>query len=226
MLIEFEHAAFSFGRSPVLQDITLALEPGSFHFLIGRSGSGKTTLLRLCYLDLAPSSGAVRLFGRAIAGNNRNEIADLRRAVGVVHQERRFLDHLPVFDNVALPLQIAGADAEARVEDLCALLDWVGLGRRADALPAELDGDERQRAALARALILSPEILLADEPSIHVEEDAALHFLSLLIELNRMGKTVLVATRDPALVEAAMPHVPAGVLSLEAGRLDRLGAAA
>lgn len=223
-MIEFESAGFSYGRRPVLRDVTLRLTRGAFHVLLGPSGSGKTTFLRLCYLDLVPDRGRVRFFGHAIARRNRDAIADLRKTIGVVHQESRFLDHLTLIENIALPLAVSGLDVVARAEDLEALLEWVDLADRVAALPAELSGGERQRAALARAVILSPEIILADEPTGTVDPDMAQRLLTLLIELNRMGKTILIATHDLDLIRAARTRVEARVLRLAEGRIVPAGA--
>ena len=223
-MIEFQDAGFSYGGAPVLRELNLSLEPGSFHFLTGRSGAGKTTLMRLAYLDLAPTAGRVRFFGRAIAASDRNAVADLRRAVGVVPQDCSFLDHLPLLENIALPLQVSGIDMHHRAGDLRALVEWVDLADRMAAHPPELSGGERQRAALARAVILSPEVILADEPTGSVDRETALRLVTLLIELNRMGKAVMVATHDPELVRAARTRVEARVLRLEHGRVRGAGA--
>jgi cell division transport system ATP-binding protein len=223
-VIEFEQAGFSYGRTSILRDVTLTLAPGSFHFLIGASGAGKTTLLRLCYLDLAPDAGAIRFYGRAIAPRDRDAVADLRKTIGVVHKDCQFLEHLPLIENIALPLHVSGLNVTARAEDLAALLEWVDLAGRVDALPRELSGGERQRAALARAVILSPEIILADEPTGNIDWDMALRLLTLLVELNRMGKTVLIATHDLNLIRAAKARVTARVLRLAQGRVQPAGA--
>ncbi len=219
-MIEFEEAGFSYGRTAVLRDMTLTLEPGSFHFLIGPSGSGKTTLLRLCYVDLVPTEGAIRFFGHPIARNNRDAIADLRRAIGVVHQDCQFLDHLSLGENIGLPLRVSGISEAERADDLQALLEWVDLTDRIGARPAELSGGERQRAALARAVVLSPDVILADEPTGNIDWDMALRLLALLIELNRMGKTVLIATHDLNLIRATKARVAARVLRLADGRVE------
>lgn len=221
-MIEFENAGVSFGAVPILRELNLTLAPGSFHFLVGASGSGKSTLLRLCYLDLAPSSGRIRHFGRRIARGDRGAIAELRRAVGVVQQDSPFLDHLSLVDNIALPLQVSGIDMRDRGDDLRALLDWVDLADRMDALPPELSRGERQLAALARAVILSPEVILADEPTGNIDRDLALRLLTLLIELNRMGKAVVIATHDLELIRVARARVDAEVLRLVDGRVERV----
>lgn len=218
-MIEFEEAAFSYGQKAVLRKVNLGLEAGSFTFLVGPSGSGKTTLLRLCYHDLVPTGGTIRHFGRQIRENARNEIADLRRAVGVVHQDCSFIDHLSLVENIALPLQVSGIDLAERADDLRALLDWVDLGNRVDALPSEMSGGERQRAAVARAVILSPAMILADEPTGNVDWDMAMRILSLFIELNRMGKTILIATHDVNLIRAARTRIDARVFAIDGYRV-------
>ena len=218
-MIEFEDVGFSYGQTEVLRELSFSLAPGGFHFLTGASGSGKTTLIRLCHLDLAPTTGRVRHFGQEIARGSRDAVAGLRQLVGVVQQRCGFLDHLPVKENVALPLAVAGVAPEERAADLDALLEWVGLGGRGGARPSELSAGERQRAALARAVILSPEVILADEPGGSLDRAAALDLLALLVELNKMGKTVVVATHDAALVDAGRERVPPAVIALSAGRL-------
>ncbi len=224
-MIEFEEAGFSYGRTAVLRDMTLTLAPGSFHFLIGPSGSGKTTLLRLCYMDLVPTEGRIRFFGHAIAPRNRE--CDCRPAP----RGRRRASGLPLprppephREHRAAAAGSAASRAADRAGDLEALLEWVDLADRVAARPAELSGGERQRAALARAVILSPEVILADEPTGNIDWEMALRLLALLVELNRMGKTVLIATHDLNLIRAARTRVPARVLRLAEGRVEMAGA--
>jgi cell division transport system ATP-binding protein len=223
-VIEFESAGFSYGQTAILAATDLTIAPGSFHILLGPSGSGKTTFLRLCTMDLLPSTGRIRFFGQAIKPRNRDAVADLRRAIGVMHQDCRFLDHLPLVENIALPLQVSGIDMRERAGDLEALLDWVDLADRTAALPPTLSESERRRAALARAVILSPEVVLADEPTAGTDQDMAERLLTLLVELNRMGKAVLIATHDPDLARAAGARVGAQVLVLADGRMLPAGA--
>ena len=222
-MIELEAAGYTYrGGEPLLREMSLHLPPGSFHFLTGPSGAGKSTLLKLCYFELSPTEGDIRILGRSVRGMSRDDIAQTRRRIGVVHQDCQFLDHLPLSENVALPLKVAGKEPEPA--NLRELLGWVGLERRAEALPPELSGGERQRAALARAVVMAPDLILADEPTGNVDWDMSLRLLQLLVELNRMGKTVLVATHDLNLIRAAKKQVPARVLRIAGARLQLAGA--
>ena len=139
-MIELENVAYSYGGGELLSDISLRLAPGSFHFLTGPSGAGKTTLLKLCYGALLPTAGHVRLFGADVRSLDRDDIAIVRRRVGVVHQDVQFLDHLSLVDNISLPLTVSGRQADTVTNDLNELMTWVGLTNRADALPPELSG--------------------------------------------------------------------------------------
>lgn len=221
-MIAFENVAYSYGGGELLAEITLRLAPGSFHFLTGPSGSGKSTLLKLCYGELLPSSGRLLLFDREVRSLSRDDIALTRRRVGVVHQDCRFLDHLPLAANVILPLTVAERAGEAG--DLTDLLAWVGLGHLADALPPALSGGERQRAALARAIITGPDVILADEPTGNLDWEMSLRLLTLLVELNRMGKTILIATHDLNLIRQAKSQIAARVLRITKRRIQLAGA--
>lgn len=223
-MIELENVAYGYGDGELLSDITLKLAAGSFHFLTGPSGAGKTTLLKLCYGALIPTAGQIRLFGDDVRGLSRDDIANVRRRVGVVHQNVQFLDHLNVSDNIGLPLAVSGRHQEAAGDDLAELMSWVGLTGRAGARPPELSGGERQRAALARAVLMSPDVVLADEPTGNVDWDMSQRLLRLLIELNKMGKTVLIATHDLSLIRATKAHVQARVLRIANRRIQLAGA--
>jgi cell division transport system ATP-binding protein len=222
-VIELDNVGYSYGRGgTLLSDITLRLAPGSFHFLTGPSGAGKTTLLKLCYLELHPTVGRVHLYGVDGTRMTRDDVARTRQSIGVVHQDCRFLDHLSVAENIALPLTVSSRPVPG--QDLHDLLHWVGLRNQAGQLPPELSGGERQRAALARAVIMSPDVILADEPTGNVDWEMSQRLLRLLIELNLMGKTILIATHDLALIRAAKAHVQARVLRIASRRLQLAGA--
>lgn len=223
-VIELNNVAYSYGGGQLLHDVSIQFAPGSFHFLTGPSGAGKTTLLKLCYGALLPTEGTLRLFGRDLRDMGRDDIAKIRRQVGVVHQDCDFLDHLPIAENITLPVDVSGRVSAADDANLRELLSWVGLTDRAGALPPELSGGERQRAALARAVMLSPEVILADEPTGNVDWEMSQRLLTLLLELNKMGKTILIATHDMALIRAAKAQVQSRVLRLSEGRVQLAGA--
>ena len=224
-VIELDNVAYSYGGGELLSGISLTLAPGSFHFLTGPSGAGKTTFLRVSYGDLLATAGHVKIAGRDTRTMSRDEIALLRRKVGIVPQQTQFLDHLTMEENVALPLMVTGrGKSEAANEDLSDLMGWVGLTNHRKARPPELSGGERQRAALARAVITSPDVLLADEPTGNVDWEMSQRILTLLVELNRMGKTVMIATHDLALIRAAKSQVQARVLRIAGRKLQLAGA--
>lgn len=222
-MIELEQVAYGYGGQELLSDVSLRLQPGSFHFLTGPSGSGKSTLLKLCYMQLMAQRGAVEVFGTNLRDMDRDQIALARRRIGIVHQDCRFLDHFTVEENIALPLQIAGQGGGNR-QNLAELVSWVGLGERRDAKPVELSGGERQRAALARAIIMGPDVILADEPTGNVDWEMSERLLALLVELNKMGKAVLVATHDMNLIRAAKKQVQTRVLRIADRQLHAAGA--
>ena len=225
-VIELENVAYSygFGSNELLADISLKLSPGSFHFLTGPSGSGKTTFLKLCYGALVPTAGRIQLFSEDLRMMSRDSIAMSRRRIGVVHQDCQFVDHLNVYDNISLPLNVVSDGQLADLSNLKDLLGWVGLTTRANAFPAELSGGERQRAALARAVVMSPDVILADEPTGNIDWEMSQRLLHLLVELNRMGKTVMIATHDMSLIRAAKALVQARVLRISNRRLQLAGA--
>lgn len=221
-VIDLDNVAYSYGGAELFSGLNLALAPGSFHFLTGPSGAGKTTLLKLCYGALIATGGQVRLFGQDARALDRDAVAQCRRKIGVVHQDCQFLDHLTVAENIALPLTVSGRTVQS--SDVTDLLGWVGLTQQASQLPPELSGGERQRAALARAVIMSPEVILADEPTGNVDWEMSQRLLALLVELNKMGKTVLIATHDISLIRTAKSQVSARVLRLKDRKLQLAGA--
>jgi cell division transport system ATP-binding protein len=201
-VVLFENVGLRYGTGPeILKDVSFALEPHSFHFLSGPSGAGKTTLLKLILQGLKPSSGRIRLFGRDVSSLSKDDIAAARRRIGVVLQDFKLLDHLTVYENVALALRVQGVEEASYRAEVIELLKWVGLGERMDMLPVVLSGGEKQRTAIARALIVRPEILLADEPTGNVDPQLARRLLRLFIELNKLGTAIVLATHDFSLME-------------------------
>jgi len=207
--------AYRHGTAPVLHDMNFAVEEGGFRWLLGPSGAGKTSLMRLLTLAVLPSSGHLEVLGVRVERAKRRDLPPLRRRIGMVYQDFKLLPHLCAFDNVALPLRLAGARDGAIRTDVTELMRWVGLSRRMDALPAELSGGEQQRVAIARAVITRPKLLLADEPTGNLDDVQAERLMQLLGELNRLGTTVLVASHNESLVA----RYPARALVLEDGRL-------
>lgn len=216
-MIRFENVGLRYGMGPeILRDITFDLPERSFQFLSGPSGAGKTTLLRLLFLSLKPTRGLINVFGKDRARITRRELPMLRRRIGVVFQDFRLLEHMTTYENVALPLRVRGREEASYRSDVIELLKWVGLGERMHVLPPVLSGGEKQRAAIARALIEQPEILLADEPTGNVDPPLARRLLRLFLELNRLGTAVVIATHDLGLME----QVDARRMILDGGRLE------
>jgi cell division transport system ATP-binding protein len=184
-----------------LRDLTFSIEPDSFQFLTGPSGAGKTSLLKLILLSLKPTRGQITLFGEDAATLGKSAITQIRRRIGVVFQDFRLLDHLTLYENVALPLRVLGRDETGYRAEVFELLRWVGLFDRKFVRPTVLSGGEKQRASIARALIARPELLIADEPTGNVDPTLARRLLRLFVELHKSGTAVVIATHDLALME-------------------------
>ncbi|MGE3869743.1 MAG: cell division ATP-binding protein FtsE [Pseudorhodoplanes sp.] len=215
-MVRFEHVGLRYGLGPeVLRDLTFRIEPHSFQFLTGPSGAGKTSLLRLLFLSIRPTRGLITLFGHDIATLSKDALSTLRRRIGIVFQDFRLLDHMTTYENVSLPLRVVGREEASYRNEVIELLQWVGLGERMNALPPVLSGGEKQRAAIARAVIARPQLLLADEPTGNVDPTLAQRLLRLFIELNKAGTSVVIATHDIGL----MDQYDARRLVLHEGRL-------
>ncbi len=220
-MIRLDGVGLEFGQpgtiNRVLQGVSFGVPEGGFRWLLGPSGAGKTSLLRLLHLAVRPTEGRLALLGQDIGDAARSRLPMLRRRIGMVFQDFRLLPHLSAFDNVALPLRLAGRpEGQVRV-DAVELLSWVGLSRKLQSRPAELSGGEQQRVAIARAVVARPLLLLADEPTGNLDDPQAERLMQLLHEMNRLGTTVVVATHNAALVA----RHPAHTLRLADGRLVR-----
>ncbi|RZJ32453.1 MAG: ATP-binding cassette domain-containing protein [Brevundimonas sp.] len=207
---------FGYEETPdVLRDVNLTLPAGSFHFLTGPSGAGKSTLLKLLTLDVRPQTGTLDLFGQDAGAAPRAALPDFRRRMGVVFQDFRLLDHLSAWENVALPLRLAGVKTADYADDVQEMLAWVGLGGKVDARPVALSGGEKQRLAIARAVVTGPDLIIADEPTGNVDAAMAGRLLKLFQSMNRLGTTVLIASHDADLAARS----GATVLTLNNGRV-------
>lgn len=223
-IVHFDNVGLRYGTgTETLSDVNFTLASGGFYFLTGPSGAGKTSLLKLLYLAQRPSRGAISLFGQDLTNLKRAELPPLRRRIGVVFQDFRLVPHLSAFDNVALPLRLAGTQEREIAAPVNEMLAWVGLSERSNARPATLSGGEQQRVAIARAVIARPDVLVADEPTGNVDPEMALRLLHLFDGLNRLGTTIVVATHDLHLIgriaSARMMRLDKGRLSDPTGEL-------
>jgi len=218
-IVKFDNVGLRYGTDPeVLSDVSFTLFPGSFYFLTGASGAGKTSLLKLLYLAQRPSRGSIRMFGKDVITSPRSSLPDFRRRLGVVFQNFRLVQHLSAFDNVALPLRLAGTDEGKVQRSVTDMMEWVGLSHRMQALPQTMSGGEQQRVAIARAVIARPQVLIADEPTGNVDPEMALKLLRLFEALNnRVGTTVIVATHDVHLLKKVPESL---IMRLNKGRLS------
>jgi len=204
-------------EKPVLRQVNLHLEPGSFTFIAGASGAGKSSLLSMLALSLKPTGGTLNLFGRDVTNLQRAELPDLRRKIGTVFQDFQLLNHLSVAENVALPLKIMGESHGAIALKVKELLAWIGLDGFADVRPPLLSGGQKQRAAIARAVINKPLLILADEPTGNLDHELSMKLMYLFRSLNKVGTTIVFATHDASLMDAF--EYP--VLYLREGQLHR-----
>lgn len=217
-IVHFDNVGLRYGTDrEVLSNISFTLFPSSFYFLTGASGAGKTSLLKLLYLAQRPSRGMIRMFGTDAITMPRDHLPILRRRIGVVFQDFRLVPHLSAFDNVALPLRVAGVSERDLHKPVADMLEWVGLTHRFDARPATLSGGEQQRVAIARAVIARPEMLVADEPTGNVDPDMAVKLLRLFEALNGLGTTVVVATHDVHLLKKVPDSL---IMRLDKGQLS------
>jgi cell division transport system ATP-binding protein len=220
-MVRFSRVALAYpdqrGRQgpEVLKDVSFTLGEGSFTWILGPSGAGKTSVLRLMQAALRPTGGEVELLGIPLSRARRRDLPPLRRRIGTVHQEFRLLSHLPAWDNVALPLRLAGVAESTVRADLAELFDWIGLAGKEQHRPEELSGGEQQRLVIARAVVTRPALLVADEPTSDLDARQARRTLALLSEMNRQGTTVVVATHS----EDLPARHPARMLAFEGGRL-------
>lgn len=216
-MISFEYVGLRYGFGPeVLSDISFDLSPGSFHFLTGPSGAGKTSLMRLMYLAHLPTRGVVKLFGEDVTKMSREKRMLIRQKIGTVFQDYRLLPHLSAFDNVALPLRIAGHSDRKIKQNVMELMDWVGLSEQVHALPNTLSGGQQQRIAVARAVVTRPKLILADEPTGNLDDKIGSRIFKLFEQLNKMGTSIVIATHNVTM----MRDFPYPVMILDHGAMS------
>jgi cell division transport system ATP-binding protein len=199
-IVSLYHATKRYGRRTALHDVTLHVAHGEFVFMVGSSGAGKSTLLRLVYMEEFPSEGQVTVAGFVSTRMKRNRIPHLRRKVGLIFQDFKLLEDRDVYDNVAFPLYVTGANSSYIKRTVLDLLSRVGLYAKRHNVPRELSGGEQQRVAIARALVNSPHVLLADEPTGNLDPEVTREILKLLFKINIAGTAVIMATHDHELV--------------------------
>ena len=201
-IAKLESVSLKYEDGPkILDSINLEIREGSFHFLTGASGSGKTSLLSMLYLAILPTEGIVKLFDYNILEEKRIKLAKIRHKIGVVFQDFRLLNHLSVFDNIALPLRILKSSEKEIQDDVQDLLSWVGLDKLSYSYPPMLSGGQKQMVAICRSIITKPKLLIADEPTGSIDEEIASRLMQLFIELNKIGTTIIIATHNDRLVK-------------------------
>ncbi len=198
-----------------LDGIDLEIGKGDFVFLVGHSGTGKSTLLRLLYREMAPTTGEITVDGIRVECLRRSRVPILRRHIGVVFQDFKLLTDKTVWENVAFALQVTGAHTRDVIRQVPRVLDLVGLSHKSRMYPGELSGGEQQRAAIARALVNNPKILLCDEPTGNLDPSNTTEIMELLLRINLKGTTIVVATHNQAVVDRMRRRV----VRLDNGRI-------
>lgn len=214
-MIQFDRVSKRFSEHDALRDLSLTIDTGEMVFLTGHSGAGKSTFLRLLMLLERPTSGSLTVNERDTRRVKRREVGAYRRDFGIVFQDHQLLTDRTVFDNVALPLEIAGFEQRDINRRVRAALDKVGLLDRERANPAILSGGEQQRVGIARAVVARPKILIADEPTGNLDPQLSAEIMSLFQAFNRVGVTVVIASHDLALISRLRHRI----ITLKDGRL-------
>ncbi|MBR1600066.1 MAG: ATP-binding cassette domain-containing protein [Alphaproteobacteria bacterium] len=198
-IIELQNVSVGYDGDEVLKNVSLSLQAGDFTFVTGKSGAGKTTLLSMLYLIKKPYKGILNVFGNNINFSNRDSLALMRQRIGVVFQDFRLLEHLSVYDNIALPLRVRGMNEKEIYKRVVELLRWIEMHKSIYKTCSTLSGGEKQRVAIARAVINRPDILFADEPTGSVDAEIADKLMRLFVELNKVGTTIVIATHNELL---------------------------
>lgn len=206
-MVKFENVSKKFGEVTALDKVNFEIEPGEFVFIIGPSGAGKTTLIKLILKDYLPTLGTIKVGGVNLENVPKRKIPDYRRKIGVVFQDFKLLSDQTVFENVALALKVLGKKEAEIISEVKNILGLVGLDKRADFFPAQLSAGELQRVCLGRAVIGSPELVIADEPTGNLDLGTARQIIKLLKKINDTGKTVIMATHNFEIVNEMRERV-------------------
>lgn len=202
---------------PVLSEVSFHVDAEEFVSVVGQSGAGKTTIIKLLLAEEKPSEGQVLFEDVNIHALTRDELPHLRRRIGTVFQDFRLLPAKTAFENVAFAMEAAGRDDAEIISDVPQILDLVGLGDKALYFPHELSGGERQRVAIARAIVNKPDVIVADEPTGNLDPANSWEIMRLLLKINELGTTVVLATHDREVINALERRV----ITLEDGRIIR-----
>lgn len=217
-MIKLDKVSKTFGGgSTALSEISLNIEKGEFVFLVGPTGSGKTTVFRLIIREMLPSKGSIVVGGWDILKLPHNKLPNLRKKIGVVFQDLKLLFDRTVFENIMLPLEVVGIKPEEAKKRVSEIMSQVGISAHRNKFPIQLSGGELQRAAIARALALSPDILLADEPTGNLDPATSNEIVKLLSEINKKGTTIIMATHNVEVVNKLAKRV----VGLDKGRLTK-----
>lgn len=200
-----------------VKDLNLKIKNGEFVFLVGESGSGKSTLLKLLMKELDPTEGTISIDDEDVSHLKRKNVAELRRRMGIVFQDYRLLPKKTVYENVAFALEVIEESTRKIRRSVPLALNMVGLAHKSKYLPGEISGGEQQRTAIARAIVNSPSILLADEPTGNLDPKNSKEIMELIERINHKGTTVIIATHDQAIVDTMQKRV----VHLEKGEIVR-----
>ncbi|HVF69348.1 MAG TPA: ATP-binding cassette domain-containing protein [Xanthomonadales bacterium] len=214
-MIKLDNVSKKFGTGTALTDVTFSVDKGEFVFLVGPSGSGKTTLFRLITREMTPTSGTIHIGEWNIGNLSKKHIPHLRKSIGVIFQDLKLLKDRTIFENIMLPLEMANAGEQKSKERIDEILEQVGILEHKHKFPIQLSGGELQRAAIARALAFSPEIILADEPTGNLDTTTSWEIVKLLQDINKNGTTIIMATHNTEIVNSLLKRV----VVLEKGRL-------
>jgi len=217
-MIDFKNVTKVYNNNVLaLSNLNVHIDQGEFVFLVGPSGAGKSTLIKMLLKEVDPTAGSVMVAGSDLTKLTRREIPYYRRKIGVVFQDFRLIQTLNVFENVAFALRVIGTSEKDIQKKVPAVLSMVGLSKKRDALPTELSGGEQQRVSIARAIVNSPSLLIADEPTGNLDPETSLEIMDILSDINRAGTTIVMATHAKDIVDSMKKRV----IAIEKGVIAR-----